>query len=89
MSEELGVYTPSGPAPLVTPDGSHRLSARRPGRELFPALWLRHKAEITYSGGSASGVLLEYCSVGLIVQSDGAKKLISWDVLQLVELVDA
>ena len=87
--KDTGVHTPNGPAPMVTPDGSYQLTARRPGRELFPASWLRHKAEITYSGGSASGVLLEYCSVGLIVQSDGARKLISWDVLQLVELVDA
>ncbi len=32
MAEELGIYTPNGPAPLVTPDGSAKLTSRRPGR---------------------------------------------------------
>jgi hypothetical protein len=45
-------YTPNGPAPMVTPDGSYQLTARRPGRELFPASWLRHRARIIYDGGS-------------------------------------
>jgi hypothetical protein len=82
-------YTPNGPAPMVTPDGSYQLTARRPGRELFPASWLRHKAEVTYAGGSLSGVLLEFCSTGLIVQSNGSKRLVSWDALQVVELVES
>lgn len=86
--EDTGTYTPNGPAPLVTPDGSAKLTARRPGRELFPSAWLRHRAEITYDGGSLSGVLLEFCSVGLIVQANGAKNLVAWDALQVVELVE-
>ena len=58
-------HTPNGPAPLVTPDGSHKLTERRPGRELFPASWLRHRARIIYSSGEdLSGVLLEYCGPG-------------------------
>ena len=86
MTEDTATCTPNGPAPMVTPDGSYQLTARRPGRELFPASWLRHRVEITYDGGSLAGVLLEFCSVGLIVQAGGAKKLVSWDALQLVEL---
>jgi hypothetical protein len=88
VSEDTATFTPNGPAPLVTPDGSAKLTSRRPGRELFPASWLRHRAEITHVGGSISGVLLEYCSTGLIVQSDGVKKLVSWDVMQIVELLE-
>ena len=61
MTQDLSTYTPNGPAPLVTPDGSARLTSRRPGRELFPASWLRHHARIIYDGGDLSGVLLEYC----------------------------
>ena len=83
MSE---TYTPNGPAPLVTPDGSYQLTARRPGRELFPSSWLRHKARVMYNGGDLSGVLLEFCSIGLIVQANGSKSLVAWDALQLVEL---
>jgi hypothetical protein len=53
---------------------------------LFPSSWLRHRARIIYDGGDLSGVLLEYCSVGLIVQANGSKNLVAWDALQLVEL---
>ena len=82
-------YTPNGPAPMVTPDGSYQLTARRPGRELFPASWLRHKARVMYADGQdLSGVLLEFCSVGLIVQANGSKNLVAWDALQVVELVE-
>ena len=81
--------TPNGPAPLVKPDGSYQLTARRPGRELFPASWLRHKARVMYGDGQdLSGVLLEFCSVGLIVQANGSKNLVAWDTLQVVELIE-
>jgi hypothetical protein len=86
---ESYMSTPNGPVPLVTPDGSARLTSRRSGRELFPASWLRHRARIMYDGGDLSGVLLEYCSTGLIIQANGSKSLISWDVLQVVELVES
>lgn len=90
MADQMATTaTPNGPAPLVTPDGSAKLMFRRPGRELFPSSWLRHKAEITYAGGSLRGVLLEFCSVALIVQANGSKNLVSWDALQVVELVEA
>jgi hypothetical protein len=49
------VSLPSGPSPMVTPDGSAKLTSRRPGRELFPSSWLRHKARIMYDGGDATG----------------------------------
>ena len=82
-------YTSNGPAPMVTPDGSYQLTARRPGRELFPSSWLRHRARLVYGDGqNLDGVLLEFCSVGLIVQANGSKNLVSWDALQVVELVE-
>jgi hypothetical protein len=81
-------HTPNEPAPMVTPDGSYQLTARRPGREMFPSSWLRHKAEVTYDGGSMSGLLLEFCSTGLTVQANGSKRLVSWNALQVVELVE-
>ena len=89
MREDVGTYSSNGPAPLVTPDGSYQLTARRPGRELFPASWLRHKARVVYGDGQDfSGVLLEFGSVGLIVQANGTKNLVAWDALQVVELVE-
>ena len=88
MTDDTATYAPNGPAPMVTPDGSYQLTARRPGRELFPSSWLRHRARIIYDGGDLSGVLLECCSVGLIVQANGSKSLVSWDALQVVEMVE-
>ena len=89
MTDPMGTTaTPNGPAPLVTPDGAARLTSRRPGRELFPTSWLRHRARIIYDGGDLSGVLLEFCSVGLIVQANGSKNLVCWDALQVVELME-
>lgn len=76
VTEEAATYTATYPetrteaAPLVTPDGS-RLLARRPGRELFPASWLRHKAAVSYEGGDLTGTLLEWCGAGLIVRHRG------------------
>jgi hypothetical protein len=89
VAEDIGTYTSNGPAPMVTPDGSYQLTARRPGRELFPSSWLRHRARVMYGDGQdLCGVLLEFCSVGLIVQANGSKNLIAWDTLQVVELIE-
>jgi len=92
VSEDVGTYTSNGPAPLVTPDGSYQLTARRPGRELFPASWLRQRARIMYGDGhdgqDLAGVLLEFCGAGLVVQANGSKSLIAWDALQMVELIE-
>jgi hypothetical protein len=80
--------------PLLTPDAS-RLLARRPGRELFPASWRRHGVRISYDDGSGapggtdlSGVLLEWCGTGLIVQANGSKSLLPWERIVMVDLTD-
>jgi hypothetical protein len=83
-------FLPQGPAPMVTPDGSYQLTARRPGRELFPSSWLRHRARIHYGDGEdlLEGVLLEFCSTGLIVQANGHKTLVNWDAWRTIELLE-
>jgi hypothetical protein len=74
-----------GTAPVVAVDGS-RLFARRPGRELFPASWLRRKAAVLHAGGDTTGTLLEFCGTGLIVATKEGKVLIAWDAIRVVEL---
>jgi hypothetical protein len=56
------VSLPRGPAPMVTPNGSAKLSSRRPGREFFPASWLKRRVKVTLREpvGDLSGTLLEY-----------------------------
>ena len=93
MTEEATIYRDaSEAAPAVSPDGS-RLLPRRPGRELFPASWLRRHVHVSYDDGSQkgkdlSGVLLEWCGAGLIVQANGSKNLLPWERVVLVELVE-
>jgi hypothetical protein len=99
MTEEATIYR-DGTTPVVSPDGS-RLLARRPGRELFPASWLGRNVRIGYDGGSAgnalgtrpekdlSGVLLEWCGAGLIVQANGSKNLLPWERVVLVQLMES
>lgn len=61
---------------------------------MFPASWIRHRVRIAYDDGSGapkaadlSGVLLEFCGAGLIVQANGSKNLLPWERCVLVELV--
>ncbi|MGI9049255.1 MAG: hypothetical protein ACR2GU_07775 [Rubrobacteraceae bacterium] len=91
MSEESTIYR-EATQPVVSPDEG-RMFSRRPGRELFPASWMRRKVRIAYDdgstkGGDLSGVLLEYCGAGLIVQASGSKNLLPWERCILVELVE-
>lgn len=74
-----------------------RILARRPGyrRELFPSSWLRQRVRIIYAdgtpaGGDLSGILLEWCGAGLIVQArgSGSKTLLPWERCILVELAE-
>lgn len=81
--------------PVVSPDEG-RMFSRRPGRELFPSSWMRREVRISYDDGSGapkaadlSGVLLEFCGAGLIVQADGSKNLLPWERFVLVELVES
>lgn len=90
MTEANTLYR-EATTPVVSPDEG-RMFSRRPGRELFPASWIRHRVRIAYEDGSPkgadlSGVLLEFCGAGLIVQANGSKNLLPWDRCVLVELV--
>lgn len=94
MSEEtttMELYR-DGTQPVVSADGS-RLLPRRPGRELFPASWIRCQATLSYHDGDKAHdlrcTLLDFCGVGLLVTANGGgKKLVSWDRLVSCELED-
>lgn len=91
MGEEQSVYR-AGTSPTVAIDGARGV-ARNPGRELFPATWLRRKGAVSYDNGTPggadlNGVLLEWCGVGLIVGTGDGKTLVSWDAIRAVELAD-
>lgn len=91
-SSTAGLYR-DGTQPVVSPDGSKLLARRTTRRELFPSSWVRHRVRVTYEngspkGGDLSGILLEWCGAGLIVQANGSKSLLPWERCVLVELVE-
>lgn len=87
MTETLDMAERS--AVVTTPDA--RVIGRRPGRELFPAAWLKRSVRLTYEiGGKTSdvrGTLLDFCGTGLLLQLNGARTLLPWERVVMVELV--
>jgi hypothetical protein len=73
-------------------DGAPSLPRRVP-RGLLPSTWIDRSLKVEYSDGfgsaqEASGVLLEMYPAGPILLVDGARKLISWDRLVWLELIE-
>jgi hypothetical protein len=59
----------------------------------LPSTWLRRNVRLTYSdcyghGLETSGALLDVCDLGPVLSIDGAKTLIAWERLALLELVE-
>jgi hypothetical protein len=78
-------------APTV--DGQPSLPKRRVPKGLLPSTWLERTLRVSYVdcyGGAqeASGTLLDLYPAGPILSLAGAKTLISWDRLAVVELVE-
>lgn len=76
--------------PAVAPD-SKLLSPRNGSRGLLPSTWLERTLKIEYTDASgkacsAAGVLLDWCPVGVILSLGGAKTLLPWERLCLLEL---
>ena len=80
---------------MTRPDvnGAPALPKRRAPKGLLPSTWLERTLKLEYvdgfgAGVEASGVLLDYFPAGPILNVEGAKKLISWDRIVAVQLVE-
>jgi hypothetical protein len=78
-------------APTV--DGQPSLPKRTGPKGLLPSTWLERTLRISYvdcygGGQEASGTLLDLYPAGPILNIGGAKTLLSWDRLAVVELVE-
>ena len=78
-------------APTV--DGQPSLPKRRAPKGLLPSTWLERTLKVSYmdafgAGVEMTGTLLDLYPAGLILNLNGAKALISWDRLAVVELVE-
>ena len=80
---------------MTRPDANGTLALpRRTGpKGLLPSTWIERTLRVSYmdcygGGQEARGTLLERYPAGLILNMNGAKALISWDRLTLVELIE-
>lgn len=88
MTETYGVS-------MIDGSGVERRMPPEPARtcrSLLPLSWFRRGIEITLTdGGTLSGMLLEVCPAGPIVQcrlggNEACRRVVSWDVLKFVDL---
>jgi hypothetical protein len=80
---------------MTKPDsnGTPSLPKRAGPKGLLPSTWLERTLKVAYtdcygSGQETSGTLLDLDPAGPILNLNGAKALISWDRLTVVELVE-
>jgi hypothetical protein len=80
---------------MTKPDsnGTPSLPKRAGPKGLLPSTWLERTLKVAYtdcygSGQETSGTLLDLYPAGPILNLNGAKALISWDRLTVVELVE-
>jgi hypothetical protein len=76
-----------------TADGQPSLPKRAGPKGLLPSTWLERTLRVSYvdcygSGQEASGTLVGLYPAGPILNLNGAKTLLSWDRLAVVELVE-
>jgi hypothetical protein len=88
VSEEIGAY-------MVAPTTHWRpaLPKRAGPKGLLPSTWLNRELRVEYVSASglaveASGILLDTYPVGSVLSIGGAKTLLCWDSLRLLELVE-
>ncbi len=86
MSEDLGLY-------MTTPttNGDRPLPRRVGTRSMLPSTWISRSLRVEYvdaSGRAATttGTLLDWCPAGPILLLAGARTIVGWDRLVLVEL---
>lgn len=87
MSEttEQAMTTPNGwgDAPLPKRNGS---------KGLLPSTWVGRELRVEYTGAdgkasTTSGVLLDWYPAGPVLNMGGARTLVSWERIALIELV--
>ena len=89
MTEILDAMT----RPDVNGQRSSALPKRAAPKGLLPSTWLNRTLRVAYTdchgaGVETSGTLLDMYPAGPVLSLNGAKALISWDRLAVVELVE-
>lgn len=80
---------------MTAPDigGRPALPKRNGARGMLPSTWLNRSLKVEYvdcygGGQETSGVLLDWCPLGAVLNIRGARTILAWDRIALVELVE-
>ena len=85
--EDVGVYM----APPTT-NGDKPLPRRVGTRSMLPSTWLNRELRVEYTGAdgkaaTTDGVLCDWCPTGPILRIAGARTVLAWECIALIELV--
>ena len=86
MTEDMGVYMTA-----PTSNGDKPLPRRVGTRSMLPSTWISRSLRVEYTDASGKaatteGVLLDWCPVGPILLLAGARAVLAWERIVLVEL---
>jgi hypothetical protein len=80
-------------APITAPyrDGHVPIPKRNGSRTMIPLAWLGREALVEYmtsdgKGVSISATILDWCGLGIICAIAGARSIVPWDAIRIVEL---
>jgi hypothetical protein len=80
---------------LTAPDrnGKPALPKRAGPKGMLPSTWAGRSLRVQSldafgNGQECSGTYLDYCGAGPVLNLNGARTVLSWDALRVVELVD-
>ena len=88
MTEETAAYMA---APIAS--GERPLPRRVGTRGLLPSTWLNRTLRVEYTdaagrGATTSGTLADWTPVGPVLLVAGARTILAWECLRLIELVE-
>ena len=87
MTETMDLYT------VPKTNGDAPLPRRAGARTMLPSTWVGRSLRLEYSGPAGemretSATLLDWCGMGPIFNIAGARTVLSWDVVTVIELVE-
>ncbi len=88
MTEDFAPYVVTTPST----NGDKPLPRRLGTRSMLPSTWINRGLRVEYTdasgkAASTSGTLLDWCPAGPILLIAGARTVLAWERLVLVELV--
>jgi hypothetical protein len=74
-----------------TTNGEAPLPKRNGPRTMIPLTWLGREALLEYTtpdgkGASTNATLLDWCGLGVVCAIAGARSIVAWDAIRVVEL---